>query len=391
MTDRASGGRIPGLDGVRGIAILLVIFVNAGWVLEQSNVFLVKLFEAATATGWTGVQLFFVLSGFLITGILLDAKGSPRYFHDFYVRRTLRIFPLYYAFLALVLIVAPLVAPGLLADWIPVARHNQWWYVFYVYNWGSPFGAAIPGLPHFWSLAVEEQFYLMWPLVVWLAPRRGLTWICVTVVLITPFIRVALRLYGLPPLATYEFTISRWDALAAGGLLAILAGEPAARSWLSRHMGKIGAVGIGVMLVFVLVKHGFHEDDFWVQVLGQSLIIVIAVWLVHVAIDPAAAPRLGAVVSWRWLRFLGKYSYAIYVVHFPIREIGMRYLTPMVNGADDVWRLARGLLFVGGVLGASIVLALISWRFLEKPCLDLRERFAPTESGAAAAARRAAT
>ena len=155
-----SARHVPAADGVRGLAILVVLIHNAAWINAGTGSFLLKLTLAITSTGWVGVQLFFVLSGYLITGILVDALGSPRYFRHFYIRRTLRIFPLYYAALLVALFVVPQVAQ--VPAWAAAARQNQWWYWSYLSNWGAPFGHGIAGLPHFWSLAVEEQFYLCW-------------------------------------------------------------------------------------------------------------------------------------------------------------------------------------------------------------------------------------
>jgi peptidoglycan/LPS O-acetylase OafA/YrhL len=384
-----NAGRVPALDGIRGLAICLVMLQNVSWVMGINHTFVSKLYLSVAATGWSGVQVFFVLSGFLITGLLLDARGTARYFRDFYVRRTLRIFPLYYAFLAVVLLIVPLVVT--LPTWTPVARANQVWYWTYTSNWVNAFGHEIPALPHFWSLAVEEQFYLFWPLVVFATGSRGLVRICLTTLAVTPFVRLGLRLAGLPALTAYEFTVARWDALAAGALLAVLLGDPAGRAWLRRRMDAIGAAGLVVLVLLALSLHGFHEDDLLVQTVGQSLIIVLAAWLIHAGVDPAsrAGRTSRSAMSARWLRFLGRYSYAIYVFHFPIHTVASYYLGDAVRGADTPWRVVRTIAYLTGVALLSTLAALVSWHLLEKPCLDLRRRFAPTDSGELAARRRA--
>ena len=177
MTHADPDQRNKALDGVRGLALLIVVVHNTAWISGTSNHFTFKLYTSAAAAGWAGVQLFFVLSGFLITGILLDTQHAPNYFRRFYVRRTLRIFPLYFLMLAVaVFVVAPLQRDS---SWAQSVHSYQWTYWLYVSNWTEPFGYSVHGLSHLWSLAVEEQFYLIWPLVVWWLSSRRLYWLAV--------------------------------------------------------------------------------------------------------------------------------------------------------------------------------------------------------------------
>ena len=164
-----SNPHIPALDGIRGLAILLVLLCHFPLYGDmQPTIFIDKLFYAMTRAGWCGVDLFFVLSGFLITGILYDAKGSRFFFRNFYMRRCLRIFPLYYGVLAVFFVIVPFVLP--LGRNYELFLKDQAWYWSYLTN----IKIAIEGWPkfyalaHFWSLAVEEQFYFVWPFVVFL-------------------------------------------------------------------------------------------------------------------------------------------------------------------------------------------------------------------------------
>jgi len=375
--------RIPALDGVRGLAILIVVVHNASWILDASDQSLLKLLGAVTASGWIGVQLFFVLSGYLITGILLQTRGSAGYFRGFYVRRALRIFPLYYAFLAVVLWLFPLVADP---TWTPIARREQIWYWTYMSNWASPFGHWIPGLTHFWSLAVEEQFYLFWPLLVYLLSRRDLLRLCVIVIAAGPLIRLLLHVAGLPSGAGYTFTVARWDALAAGALLSLLALEGRSRVGEILRTKSIAVLAITSLLVLGVLRRGFHEDDLAIQIFGQSASILLFGWLVAVAVSPSGSIeyRLRDALTHPWLRTLGKYSYAIYVVHFPVHIVASRYVQEVVNGPDDAWRLLRWASYVGAVGIASLVLAIGSWHLLEKHFLQLKDRWAPRPSSSQA-------
>jgi peptidoglycan/LPS O-acetylase OafA/YrhL len=376
-TEPLSAKRFPAADGVRGLAILVVLIHNSSYIERASPSFVLKLVRAVTASGWVGVEVFFVLSGFLITGILLDARGTPHFFRDFYIRRTLRIFPLYYAVLILAFFVLPLVVS--LPEWTEFARRNQWWYWTYLANWGGPFGHTVAGFPHFWSLAVEEQFYVLWPFLVYALSRNRLIGLCAALLAVTPLIRWWLHLRGLPAQAGYEFTIARWDALAAGALLAALMRQPSSSNWLARRMGFITGASAVALALFVVYQRGFHSNDLAVQIWGQSLIALLSASLVYycVASGPRGESAVQRAMSARWLRFFGKYSYAIYVFHFPIQLILSYYFTDALNTGGGTMQLFKLVAYLALVLAVSTLAALLSWRLIEKPCLDLKDRLAP--------------
>lgn len=157
--------RLPPLDGLRGLAIVLVMFFHFGQGLNRQNLEQ-HAFRTLFDFGGSGVDLFFVLSGFLITGILLNSRHSDNYFSRFYMRRILRIFPLYcFSVLVVWLFVIPAEHPGVTAD----LRNKLIWNLGYVQNWRLD---CVPHLGHYWSLAIEEQFYLIWPFVVWRFERQ---------------------------------------------------------------------------------------------------------------------------------------------------------------------------------------------------------------------------
>ncbi len=372
-----SARRFPAADGIRGLAILVVVLHNSEFIERNGTGFLVKLTGAITATGWVGVQLFFVLSGFLITGILVDTLGSREYFRRFYIRRTLRIFPLYYAVLIFSLVVLPHVAN--VPAWSAAARENQWWYWSYLSNWGGVFRHSIPGFTHFWSLAVEEQFYLIWPVLVFALSRRGLVGLCLTMLVTGPLIRLCLHLAGLPPQAGYELTIARWDALAAGALLAVLMRDAPLQEKLARWIGRITIASLGALALLVLYERGLHFDDLVVQVVGQSLIALASAWLVYYCVAPPTGPalRIQRLMSATWLRFFGKYSYATYVLHFPIQFILSFYLADSINAGAPNVRFLKLIAYLAFIVGVSTLAAMVSWRVLEKPFLDLKDRIAP--------------
>ena len=374
---RGAPTHLPALDGVRGLAVLIVIVHDAGWIAGSSEQFIIKLFTAITAMGWTGVSLFFALSGLLITGILLDSRGHNGFFRSFYLRRTLRIFPLYYAFVAgIVFVAAPLAWS---AEWAADVRTGQWPYWLYVSNWTQPFKIDVHGMTHLWSLAVEEQFYLIWPLIAYALGRRGLAKLAIAMIVTAPIIRYSLRAGGLPIDATYFFTFARWDALAAGALLAAMIRDDRERAWVVAWRGKLTLALVAALGVLVFAQRGFHSDDLPITVMGQSIVVGLSTCLLAYAVDegPRAVRVLQQLLSWRGLRTLGKYSYAMYVFHFPIHHALKVPLGPWVEGSDDSLRIVRVFAYLALVLMLTFTAALVSWRLIEKPFLDLKERWAP--------------
>ena len=205
-------GRIAGLDGVRALAVLLVMTVHLYLV----------------GCGWIGVQLFFVLSGFLITRILLASKdkgGAGRYFGQFYLRRSLRIFPAYYAYLAAVFAAAALHHAANEGRLLAMAPYL----LSYTYNYGLLLAEPLRSnwTSHLWSLSVEEQFYIVWPLLIWLTPRRAILPLAGAIIVAGPLLRLAVFLWArglehpqIPPEnIVYVFTSSHIDAFATGAAL----------------------------------------------------------------------------------------------------------------------------------------------------------------------------
>src|SRR5271155_3100716 len=205
--------KIPQLDAVRGIAVLLVL-------LHNTDVYPALHLSLIAANGWMGVDLFFVLSGFLITGILIDTKQSDGYFKNFYARRCLRIWPLYYSALLFMFVIVPLLRPSEV-NTVFSARSSPWWaYPLFLQNFLVPIPISATGLLAVtWSLAVEEQFYLVWPLVVRFRSEAQLRKIALGVICISPLLRYYLSLHGIN---IYSNTFCRLDGLMAGALLALI-------------------------------------------------------------------------------------------------------------------------------------------------------------------------
>lgn len=372
------GGHIPALDGVRGLAILFVIAFHAR-VVFNSTAEIPYLGFRVLGLGWSGVDLFFVLSGFLITGILLDSRQSPSYFRTFYLRRILRIFPLYFAYLFLILVVARFV-------WLAYAGSdlwkstNPWWYFTYLLNWKSDHGYNDLVLGHLWSLAIEEQFYCVWPAVVWFMPRHHLKWLCLAVAAGALAARVYLGSHGFDSEAIYRMTPGRMDTLALGAFVAV--GVRDFRAVLDRWADRVLALSAAGFLAIWAVNRGPVWSDLAMRTAGASLIAVIYACIVFRAttMQEGMAHRF---LSRPLLRQCGRYSYAMYVLHsvaYNLTSTAVRNLS--AQPLPHLLVLAAKYLYFPALAGAAFGAAWISWRVLEYPFIRLKDRLADTVTGA---------
>jgi len=374
---RPSSGHIPALDGVRGLAILLVLLFHfrIGHGLPPPTIVIDRLFDAACGAGWIGVDLFFVLSGFLITGVLYDAKGSNHYFRNFYARRCLRIFPLYYVALILFLGVIPRLLD--LDRVLQPSRGAAVAYSTYLSNvWIAYKGWTGSGLAgHFWSLAVEEQFYFVWPIIVMTTGRRALLRVCAGSVVGALVVRVMLRMSGYED-AAYVVTPARIDALAIGGFLAVAARGPDGLSAVARMATPTAIVTASALISISLWRRGFDHGDLVVATVGHSLLAVFFGSLLVAALASTRRGLLGRCLLSRVLRFFGQYSYALYVFQYPLPFLKPSFLSfasvPTLYGSQ----LPAQVLYLSlGVLAAT-GLAVLSWHGCEKHFLKLK-KFVP--------------
>lgn len=381
MPDPKLPAHYPTLDGVRGIACLLVVTHNL--LLIHAPVGLASyLFVAVLDRGWIGVQLFFVLSGFLITGILLDTQHEPHYLKHFFVRRVLRIFPLYYGTLALLLIVLPafeLLPPSFKRD-----PPNEIYLWTYLWNWVHPFHIGKSSFPHFWSLCIEEQFYLLWPLLLLGRSPSGAVRVCAAVVLIGIASRVALLLAGAPVDAVYEFTICRIDALAMGGMAAATLRDPQWAQRLLHHRHRLALAALAVLLGGALLTRGYPIFGVVNQTIGYSA-LAAAFTLFVLAAAGADATRAGGwpqLLRHPALRSVGKYSYAMYVLHVPLHLLVGLPLLARLGHADTRDPLVALAYIVVGTL-ASYAVAALSYHGFEVHFLRMKGRFASARTVAA--------
>jgi len=231
---------------------------------------------------------------------------------------------------------------------------------------------------------VEEQFYLVWPLVAWWLGARKVAALSALLVLSAPFVRAGLLAAGLPTWAAYMWTVSRWDALAAGALLAALLRDPVGRAQVARWLLPVTVAAGGALAALVLRQRGFHSEEWPVLVVGQSLVSILSACLLAALVGDGAArwPWAGRWLSAGWLRHLGRHSYAMYLFHMPLHHLLKPFVTPWITAGDDPWRLARVLAHVGTVFLLTYAASRLSWALLEAPLLAWKDRWAPATPGA---------
>lgn len=321
--------RIEQLDGIRTVAIAAVFL---------HHTLHVKLL-------WMGVDLFFILSGFLITGILIGNKSQSigRYFGHFYERRARRILPPY----ALLLVVTSVI--------FGLAWAHQWYFYFFLMNFVLAFHVPHPqSLDVLWSLAVEEQFYLLWPLVVYFLSEQAIAWSAAAVVLAAPFLRwfcTPLFAYHWP---IYALTPFRMDLLAVGALISILWRK---RQDVIKRFGHYGLIFSALALLTLAAlsrQPGFTttantpETNLWIYELSLIACTGAILW--------ALSGKGTGALTLSPVRYIGRISYTIYLIHFTVLMVVARYLS-------GIWAIT------GVTLIATILYAAISWVVFEKPLL----------------------
>ena len=333
-----------------------------------------KIVERAIGSGWCGVDLFFVLSGFLITGILHDTKDCRGYFRTFYARRTLRIFPLYYGVLVVTFLVVPLFGAG---SKVPNEIGNQAWFWLYGVNllrvlYGSE---ACGGLEHFWSLAVEEHFYLFWPLLIFVLSRVAAMRACVALV-IGAFLFRGIGVFLDASMANYMLTPSRIDTMAVGAFLALAVRGPGGLRPVADRARVVAAVSGFAIACLLVAHHGllycFGVDT---QTVGYSLLGIFFGTAMIATVGLEGKGWISRISRGSALGFIGKYSYGIYVYHFSIVPTLARTIGLDRNVRSIAPGVAGGLILILVFAVGSVGMAWLSWHVYEKPFLVLKRFF----------------
>lgn len=360
------GRHIPELDGVRAIAIWMVLIGHLYWgfsVPPDTYDGMPRLIYQAISHGWLGVDLFFILSGFLISGILLDSKDRANYFRSFYWRRVLRILPIFYLCILV------------MSFFYGEASYFLLSFLFLA-NFASGFGVPTPHGPGvFWSLCIEEHFYMLWPLLVRFLSRRNLTMVAALIVIVTP----ALRWWGVTSgmhidAQVYSYSWFRFDGLAMGALLAIWM-----RSQLATTRNSFLLVGLmiftSVAIAIIGLPYGIMgKTPVGVALRYTQVILVFGAFVLSV-ITLRGTPITGWLRNW-FTDLSGKLSYCLYLIHLSVGD-AVYNLTVAHNEklyarfGSFGWVTLRGVI----TLIVSFALALFSQRFIEGPFLKLKDRF----------------
>ncbi len=367
---RDSLKHIASLDGIRGLAIAMVLVNHLLWSSPQTGSRLMDFVAKIRAGGWIGVDLFFALSGFLITGILFDTLHSGSYFKNFYARRVLRIFPLYYGVVFLLLV---LLHPLHFDD-----GRQLYLLLAYLQNtalwWDGSQSIAIKDLTgHMWSLAVEEQFYLVWPvLLFWIRDRRKLLVTSVVLAAMAPAARVLLLHHGAPFDATYKLTICRADSLLAGAWLALIL-RGGLRDTVLRYAAPVFWLAVFLCATIAWRTGSFDwESSRAINSYGYSILAIASTALIAMALRPQSLTA--RTMANRHLRWLGKYSYGIYIYHQIVGVFVAMVLLDFLHThlhSKALFHVAS----MASVVAITLPLSVLSFRFYEQPFLKLKQHF----------------
>lgn len=360
---------LPALDALRGLAILAVTFYRFRIGPEDGST-AGEVLSHGLHWGSRGVDLFFVLSGFLITGILFDSKSrDPHFFRNFYARRSLRIFPLYFVSLALFLVALPFCL--ILPSAFDAPRENQIWLWSYCSNiYMSLQGTWCFGaLDHFWSLAVEEHFYLVWPFVIFFCSRRQALIAALSIAGLAALGRVGLSVTTEIGVAVDVATWFRCDSLLIGSAFALLLRGNLDRStyrWIAWGALTIGLLGSMPWLL---------QPESRLKTIPHTTFAIFFGGVVALAATSAPSSWWQRVWKSRILGMFGRYSYAMYVFQAPLIPLLAPLLSTEILMQYTGSLLTARILYILSMTTITLTLAIVSWNVLEKHCLKLKKRF----------------
>jgi peptidoglycan/LPS O-acetylase OafA/YrhL len=373
--------RFPALDGIRALGALMVFALHYGGGTRGGR--LMEWVNAIRLRGWMGVDLFFVLSGFLITGILYDTQNDSHFFRRFFGRRSIRILPVFYLVFVVILLLTPLFQ----YQW----RSGHLWFLIYLGNFALGFDPTLRSiasenhrfaaahLEHLWSLCVEEQFYLLWPLAVAaVRDRVRLIWIATGLAAVSFGLRTLFVLhipFGLGIPWNFDYVVMlhmlpyRMDTLLLGGILALLLRGPAALRW--QRGCKWIFLGGALALVAVCAASPTPTSK-WLLTVGLSALAAASAGLIGSALRPGSVAF--RVLHLRPLRTLGRYSYGFYVYH--VLWAGgwtslTSFLTPRLHSS-----VVSNAISIAGAFCCTLAVSLVSYKVFETPFLRLKGYFA---------------
>ena len=369
--------RVNELDGMRGIATILVISYH---IFKRGDYFttnpILHFITSLTLYGWYSLDTFYVLSGFLIAAILLRTKDDPRYFRNFYVRRSLRVFPLYYFVLALILLSMPILDPDYVAE-IPRALPYYLFYLNNIFHFTSEIKSTV-FLSVTWSLAIEEQFYLLFPFLVYYTKKETLAKICAGIISLSILSRILAAFFwtNVAQMTNFFFynTFTRFEEISFGVLIAIAFTYPEWKTKLSKISLPVFLIAYPLLLVIEVVTntsipHPAYENV-PLTVVGYTLASIFAAALIVTLTTRSETSLIRRIFRNKFFVFWGNRSYAIYLFHIPVGLILLDYFW-----STDLRGWWMYFVYIGLTFGITILISVLTWRFLEKPMLGLKKYF----------------
>ncbi len=358
-----SAVHIKSLDGIRGFAISLILLYH----------------HFGLQGGWLGVDLFFVLSGFLITGILLDTKQSKSYFLNFYARRVLRIFPLYFMVLIGFFIVLPILTNIESSKSFSIYFDDQLYYWFYLQNWAQLFKVhEYEGvnrvLSHFWSLAIEEQFYVFWPLFIAFFSMKNLKIVILTLISASLVFKIYLVYNSSCWEIAYLNTFSRIDTILVGALVALGIRQNNFTRFSDNRLSILVYTLLSLAFVIIIFSGAKIPEGWFFSSIGYLFFATVFGSIIFKAISEPSDLVFKILFENKIAIFMGKFSYSIYVFHFPVIWL----VQPRIYSLTFFQNIDFGVAFIIANI-ISIILTLIisqlTWYIIEQPFLKLKNRF----------------
>ena len=365
------GHHYPALNGLRALAVLAVLVAHCAMIASigapaETTLQIISL--KVMGIGWVGVDLFFILSGFLITGILLDTSENKNCLRKFYTRRTLRIFPLYYFILFMYFSIT-----YLFGNWEGFSVADLM-YLLYIGNWDEWAGFSRPyALRHLWSLAVEEQFYLIWPAIFLISNKYNMAkHVCMFTIITTVLFRIAFVWFDYHEYI-YHITITRGDSLLIGALLAIIIKEKGLHYFNIRKSIFVLAIGCIAVAALFYINGNFSGKTPLILMFGIPSLFLVFVPILLLTFLLPSNHIFQRVLSSPALTFMGKISYGMYVYHwFVIILIYNLNLIPIES--YSFW--SRQAIFIAYTTPITIILSWVSYEYIERPILGYKDKWA---------------
>ncbi len=347
------GSFVKEFDGWRGLGIFFVMLAH--------------YFPSLFIGSWIFMEMFFVMSGFLITGILIDAKGKSGYYTKFMGRRIVRVFPVYYVFLAIMMFLIP-------SSWLDMSyyREHQAWFWLYGQNWlyameGWP---AVKGMHHLWSLAIEEQFYIVWPLVVLAFSNKGLIRFCLALFVFSLIFRNTGMDMGFVMPFPYVATLGRMEGLVLGAIIAVLARTD--RAFLEKWAFPVTVISGAVMIMLFVFAGTMMFQDPVHYMFNYTVVDIFFAGMITMTLCDGQLKNFRKILNHPVFVRLGVLSYCLYITHYPIQNIVeynfLEKLQAPLGGSYSAAKLA--------CVGISVVLTFavtyIFHKLIELPFWKLR-------------------